>query len=283
SYSAGISACEKGKQWERALALLSEMREAKLEPNVISYSAGISTCEKGEQWQRALALLSEMREAKLEGNVISYSAGISACEKARQWQLALALLREMREAKLEPNVISYSAGISACEKALGSARARQMGSSSGSCCYSARYGRRSQDIVVISSVALDQRVREVGGEIGAQRHSQRHAVISARGKTGQKPELSSMLKKIGESKFNTATIDRNGGIRACEKHRQRLETLSLAPEMLWEVMTNMEIIRHVGGRSACEKGGDQLLPVSARARRVDSGQRRCRCSGRWGK
>ncbi|CAK0882275.1 unnamed protein product [Prorocentrum cordatum] len=179
----------------------------------------------------------------------------------------------MREAKLKPNSAT----------ALGSARARQMGSSSGSCCYSARYGRRSQDIVVISSVALDQRVREVGGEIGAQRHSQRHAVISARGKTGQKPELSSMLKKIGESKFNTATIDRNGGIRACEKHRQRLETLSLAPEMLWEVMTNMEIIRHVGGRSACEKGGDQLLPVSARARRVDSGQRRCRCSGRWGK
>ena len=35
SYNAGISACERGEQWERALALLSEMREAKLEPNVI--------------------------------------------------------------------------------------------------------------------------------------------------------------------------------------------------------------------------------------------------------
>ena len=51
SYNAGISACEKGEQWHRALALLSEMREAKLEPNVISYNAGISVCEKGEQWQ----------------------------------------------------------------------------------------------------------------------------------------------------------------------------------------------------------------------------------------
>ena len=71
SYSAGISACEKGGQWQRALALLSEIWEAKLEPNVISYSAGISACEKGEQWQRALALLSEMWEAKLEPNVIS--------------------------------------------------------------------------------------------------------------------------------------------------------------------------------------------------------------------
>ncbi|CAK0877493.1 unnamed protein product [Prorocentrum cordatum] len=69
SYSAGISACEKGEQWQPALALLSEMWEAKLEPDVISYSAGISACGKSEQWHRALALLSEMREAQLEPNV----------------------------------------------------------------------------------------------------------------------------------------------------------------------------------------------------------------------
>ncbi|CAK0863184.1 unnamed protein product [Prorocentrum cordatum] len=96
----------------------------------LSYNAGTSACEKGQQWQRALALLSEMKEVKLERNVISYCAGISACEKGEQWQRALALLSEMREAKLEPDVISYSAGISACEKAtaLGSTRARRVGS-----------------------------------------------------------------------------------------------------------------------------------------------------------
>ncbi|CAK0873398.1 unnamed protein product [Prorocentrum cordatum] len=97
-YSAGISACEKGGQWQRASLLLGEMWEVKLQPNVIfSYSAGISACEKGEQWQPALALLSEMWEVKLEPNVIyTYNAGISACEKGEQWQRA--------------------AGISACEK-----------------------------------------------------------------------------------------------------------------------------------------------------------------------
>ncbi|CAK0806911.1 unnamed protein product [Prorocentrum cordatum] len=36
------------------------MWEAKLEPNVISYSAGISACAKCEQRQRALALLSRV-------------------------------------------------------------------------------------------------------------------------------------------------------------------------------------------------------------------------------
>ncbi|CAK0789736.1 unnamed protein product [Prorocentrum cordatum] len=116
SYNAGISACEKGDQWQRALALVSEMREAKLEPDVTSYSAGISACEKGEQWRRALALVSEMREAKLEPDVISYNAGVSASKKGEQWQRSLAQLSEMREAKLEPDVISYSAWISACAK-----------------------------------------------------------------------------------------------------------------------------------------------------------------------
>ena len=60
SYSAGISACEKGAQWPLALSLLGEVRGAKLEPDVISYSAGISACEKGEEWQRALVLLIKM-------------------------------------------------------------------------------------------------------------------------------------------------------------------------------------------------------------------------------
>ncbi|CAK0879377.1 unnamed protein product [Prorocentrum cordatum] len=152
SYNAGISAGEKGRQWQLSLALLREMRESKLVPDVISYSSGASACEKAERWQLALLLLGEMREAKLAPNSsatalgsararrassgsapcrcsarcvrrtwspasFSYNAGVSACEKGDRWQSALALLSEMREAMLEPNVIYiYSAGISACEK-----------------------------------------------------------------------------------------------------------------------------------------------------------------------
>ncbi|CAK0840362.1 unnamed protein product [Prorocentrum cordatum] len=143
-YNAGISACGKGETWRRAVALLSEMWEAQLEPNVISYSAGISACGKGAQWRRAVVLLSEMWEARLKPNVIilqlwdqrvregqamavgfgavqrdvrsasgaqlSYNAGISACEKGEQWQRAVALLSELRKAKLEPDVITLQLG-----------------------------------------------------------------------------------------------------------------------------------------------------------------------------
>ncbi|CAK0837627.1 unnamed protein product [Prorocentrum cordatum] len=82
SYSAGISACQKGEQWQRALWLLSEMRGAEVEPNLFSYSAAISACEKGEQWQQAMLLLGEMWGAKLAPDVVSTARGSVRARRA---------------------------------------------------------------------------------------------------------------------------------------------------------------------------------------------------------
>ncbi|CAE8626802.1 unnamed protein product [Polarella glacialis] len=117
TYSAAISACEKGGQWQQALNLLSLMPEARVVPNEITYNAAISACEKGGQWQLALNLLSLMPEAKVVPDEISYNAAISACEKGGQWQLALNLLSLMPDARVGPNEITYNAAISACEEA----------------------------------------------------------------------------------------------------------------------------------------------------------------------
>ena len=46
---------------------------------LVSYNAGISACEKGKQWQRGLALFSEMRGATIEHSIISYNAGGRPC------------------------------------------------------------------------------------------------------------------------------------------------------------------------------------------------------------
>ncbi|CAE7826434.1 unnamed protein product [Symbiodinium sp. KB8] len=119
SFSAGISACEKGGEWQVALYLLSQMPAAGVVPNEISFSAGISACEKGGEWQMALLLLSQMPLARAVPNEISFSAGISACEKRGEWQMALCLLSQMPSAGVVPNQISFNAGISACEKGGG--------------------------------------------------------------------------------------------------------------------------------------------------------------------
>ena len=68
-------------RWHDAFGLLHVMPRQGLLPDVISYSAAISACEKGQQPQQALQLLLDMRLKGLLPNVISYSATISACEK----------------------------------------------------------------------------------------------------------------------------------------------------------------------------------------------------------
>ena len=55
----------------RELSLLREMAHAKVVPNVISYSAGISACEKGGQRPEVLSLLRKMEHAKVGLDVMS--------------------------------------------------------------------------------------------------------------------------------------------------------------------------------------------------------------------
>lgn len=72
-------------------------------PNVISYSASISACEKGAMWQAALALFHQMPKAKIRPNLHAHNATISSCEKATQWQQALAIFHS---AKVSPDVVT---------------------------------------------------------------------------------------------------------------------------------------------------------------------------------
>ena len=70
SFEAAIKKGGQTKHWRAALQLLREGIQSgtKLSPG--PYIATASACRKGGQWQLALLLLSEMWEAKLEPNVI---------------------------------------------------------------------------------------------------------------------------------------------------------------------------------------------------------------------
>ena len=73
--------CGNQMHWNAALRLLCEMFDRRLESDVVSYSASISASEKGSQWAQALALLREMSDRRLEPDVVSYTASTSAIEK----------------------------------------------------------------------------------------------------------------------------------------------------------------------------------------------------------
>ena len=50
-------------------------------PNVITYSAAISACEKGQKPHQALHLLQDLQLRGLLPNVITHNAAIRACAK----------------------------------------------------------------------------------------------------------------------------------------------------------------------------------------------------------
>ena len=76
-----------------------------------------SVCEKGAQWQKQLASLSEIADRLVIPNIGSWNAAISACDRAKQWETAFGLLREMAHQQLAPTVVSWRSVINACDKA----------------------------------------------------------------------------------------------------------------------------------------------------------------------
>jgi pentatricopeptide repeat protein len=78
-----ISALGSGGQWERAVAVLKEMRKQGLTPDVYSYCSAIMACEKCHRWREALSLLDDMKRDGVTPNDYAYSGVIRACAKGR--------------------------------------------------------------------------------------------------------------------------------------------------------------------------------------------------------
>ena len=116
--NAAISAAEAGRQWPWALELLRVSKQ-RLKPTAHTYNSATSACEKASEWQRALALLWEL---KLQGPqtdslLHSYGAAILAAVSAQpsQWQVAFSLLSEMTVQKITPQLATYALLLMECE------------------------------------------------------------------------------------------------------------------------------------------------------------------------
>lgn len=121
TFGSAISACAQGGQWTWALWLNTLLRGesnvlVKARPNTTTYNATISAMERGQQWERALELLHDMMCLAIRTTVVSYNSIMSAMEKGHQWERSLQLLRLLQQVSHEPTIISYNAAISACQK-----------------------------------------------------------------------------------------------------------------------------------------------------------------------
>ncbi|CAK0878790.1 unnamed protein product [Prorocentrum cordatum] len=104
------SMCEQGGQWEQVMWLLREMCDVCTVARCsarYSYQRWDQHLREG-QWQRTLALQSEIREAKVAPNAVASSSWVSACEKGGQWQGALWQLDEIQEGQADLDAAGYS-------------------------------------------------------------------------------------------------------------------------------------------------------------------------------
>merc|ERR1712174_165257 len=76
------------------MGIFDEMKRNNVWPDVISYSAAISACEKGGETAKALEIFDEMKQNNVWPDVISYSAAISACEKGGERAKGECIYRE---------------------------------------------------------------------------------------------------------------------------------------------------------------------------------------------
>ena len=92
------------------------MADIKVQPNLITFNAAISACEKGREWKKALSVIDGMLNVSVEPDIVSFNAALSACYKTTQWQHSLGLFNALPKADIIPDVLSFTVAISTFEQ-----------------------------------------------------------------------------------------------------------------------------------------------------------------------
>jgi len=131
TYRALLTACEKGGQWERAVALFADMvvEERGLRPDAECYAALISACGRGGQWQRASLFFEDMQRRGIRPTLATYNALISAFGRSGEWRRAMDIFHRLKRIEttamtttkkttplLKPDMSTYDAAIAACAR-----------------------------------------------------------------------------------------------------------------------------------------------------------------------
>lgn len=110
-----LAACaiKRGNE-EKAEALLKEMEQFGVEPNLHLYSALIDVYAKTTNISRAFATLEAMVQKDMRPNVWTFSTLIDACARVHDLLSAWAIMRIMEKCEVRPNAHTYTTLIHAC-------------------------------------------------------------------------------------------------------------------------------------------------------------------------
>lgn len=244
--NAVVDACLEGRQWERALELLDELRGSGVAPDQVTYQvllAGLGQ-QRPPQWEQAVKFLEELRQQEelspssgLRADALCYSAAMRACAEAGKHDQCMQLLHDMQARGVDPLSLTLTACVISCAKSsrMGEVEGllssfRGMGVEADPATYQAmllgyllagdsqRCGR-TLEVMGKAGVAVDGRVLE-------------GAVQSLAEESGKWHECVRLMDELGERGLPRTEPAFTAAIAACSRALQWEEALRLLQEMM---------------------------------------------------
>lgn len=107
SYGALLSALEKGKLYDEAIRVWEHMCKVGIKPNLHAYTILASVYIGKGKPEIVDSILREMREAKIQPNVVTFNAIITGCAKNQLGGAAFEWFHRMKVQNVKPNNITY--------------------------------------------------------------------------------------------------------------------------------------------------------------------------------
>ena len=200
TFTTMISQCGAQHALRRAMELMAEMKQRKIQCNVHTYSALMNVCIKAGELDLALEVYNEMLNEGCTPNLVTYNTLIDVYGKTGQWEEAIGVLDAVEKKGLEPEARTYNTAIIACNQSS-----------------------RAQEALQIYERMLKANARPTATTYTA--------LISAYGKAGQLDQALEIFESMERHNCEKNVITYSSLISACEKAGQWQLALKLFNDM----------------------------------------------------
>eukprot|EP00775_Hariotina_reticulata_P004644 gene4644-4896_t len=261
TYTAMISLCVEQQELARALELVSEMRQRKVERNVHTYTALMNVAIKCNQLQKAIEIHSDMLREGCMPNVVTYNTLIDVYGKTGQWGEALRVVDQMHSSPTKPVTRTYNTLMIACntsgqwQEALNVYHEmRRMGHAPNTTTYNALISAHSKAGRLEKVMEVYQEMLRTSCERSVITYS---ALISACEKAGQWQLALDLFSTMLQERCSPNVITYNSLITACAQGAQWVKAAEVF-EKMQSSGCKPDVVTYTALVSAYERGGQWM-------------------------
>eukprot|EP00850_Spirogloea_muscicola_P007948 SM000041S15507 [mRNA] locus=s41:560564:566278:+ [translate_table: standard] len=118
TYVALITVCRRQRQGERALVVYEAMKQAGVQPGLLTYNTLLSCCQQAQRLEDAFRLKADMEGAGVKPDVVTYTSLMAIVVKVapvrgrssftQRFERAMQLFAEMQMACVQPDAVTFN-------------------------------------------------------------------------------------------------------------------------------------------------------------------------------